>query len=66
MVSDLPAWGIIAHGTDVEGDITIVACDVGVVPQVIQQGLSPATSQAIIAASRHLADRLHLLGEAKK
>jgi coenzyme F420 hydrogenase subunit delta len=41
-------------------DVTVVACDVGVVPQVIQPGLSPATRRAVIAASRHVARRLGL------
>jgi coenzyme F420 hydrogenase subunit delta len=41
--------------------ITVLACDVGVVPQVIRPGLSPKTSRAAITATRRVADRLGLL-----
>jgi len=40
--------------------VTIVACDVGVVPQVVRPGLSPGTRQAVLAASRRIADRFGL------
>lgn len=41
-------------------EVTIVACDVGVVPQVVRPGLSPAVRQAVPAASRQIADRFKL------
>ncbi len=37
--------------------VTIVACDVGVLPQVIEPGLSTYVEQAVIVASRKIADR---------
>ncbi len=40
---------------------TIVACDVGVIPQVVRPGLSPETRQAVADASEHVADRFGLL-----
>ena len=40
--------------------VTVVACDVGVVPQMIEPGLSPATKQAVIVAARQIADRFSL------
>lgn len=40
--------------------VTVVACDVGVVPQVIRVGLSPDTLQAVVNASRQIAKRFKL------
>ncbi|MBI5290685.1 MAG: hydrogenase maturation protease [Chloroflexi bacterium] len=37
--------------------VTVVACDVGVIPQEIAPGLSPAIAHAVIAASKQIADR---------
>ncbi len=37
--------------------VTVVACDVGVIPQEIAPGLSPAIEQAVIAAAKQIADR---------
>ena len=40
--------------------VTVVACDVGVVPQMIQPGLSPRAGQAVVTAGRQLAERFAL------
>ncbi len=40
--------------------ITVVACDVGVVPQEIEPGLSPVVKRAIIAAAWQIAERFNL------
>ena len=40
--------------------VTVVACDVGVVPQVIRVGLSPDTLQAVVNASGQIAKRFKL------
>ena len=37
--------------------VTVVACDVGAVPQMIQPGLSPSVDQAVAAAGRQIAER---------
>jgi coenzyme F420 hydrogenase subunit delta len=40
--------------------VTIVACDVGEILQMIQPGLSPAVEQAVSAAAQRIADRYAL------
>jgi coenzyme F420 hydrogenase subunit delta len=40
--------------------VTVVACDVGVIPQMIQPGLSPEIEEAVAAASRKIAQRFSL------
>jgi coenzyme F420 hydrogenase subunit delta len=40
--------------------VTVVACDVGAVPQMIQPGLSPPVAQAVGAAGRRIAARFGL------
>lgn len=40
--------------------VTIIACDVGDIPQTIEPGLSPVTQQAVIVATRQIAERLSL------
>lgn len=40
--------------------ITVFSCDVGVVPQEIQPGLSPGTNQAVVIASQKIASRFAL------
>lgn len=37
--------------------VTVVVCDVGVIPQEIAPGLSPVIKQAVIAAAKQIADR---------
>lgn len=41
-------------------NVTVVACDVGVVPQMIEPGLSRATERAVAIASRKIANRFSL------
>jgi len=41
--------------------VTVIACDVGVVPQMIEPGLTQGTHEAIHAASQKIARRLSLL-----
>jgi coenzyme F420 hydrogenase subunit delta len=40
--------------------VIVVACDVGVIPQEIGPGLSPAVEVAVVAAARQIADRYAL------
>ncbi|MBI2976179.1 MAG: hydrogenase maturation protease [Chloroflexi bacterium] len=40
--------------------VTVVACDVGVIPQEIAPGLSPVIGQAVIAAAARIAERTGL------
>jgi coenzyme F420 hydrogenase subunit delta len=40
--------------------VTILACNVGDIPQVIEPGLSPLTQQAVIAAAQQIAERFLL------
>jgi coenzyme F420 hydrogenase subunit delta len=44
-----------------EVKVAILACDVGVVPEMIQPGLSPDTARAVITASERIARRFDLL-----
>lgn len=41
--------------------VTVIACDVGVVPQEISSGLSPETLQAVVTASKSITSRFDLL-----
>ena len=43
-----------------EVKVTVMACDVGFVPQSIEPGLSDAIEQAVIVACGKLAERFHL------
>ncbi len=45
--------------------ITVVACDVGLIPQIIEPGLSPQTHQAVIAACEQITERF-LLSQSRK
>jgi coenzyme F420 hydrogenase subunit delta len=40
--------------------VTVIACDVGIIPQMIEPGLSAATGEAVIAASQLIAKRFNL------
>jgi len=40
--------------------VTVIACDVGLIPQMIEPGLSAQTSEAVIAASQWIAERFNL------
>lgn len=40
--------------------VSVVACDVGAIVQVIQPGLSPGIQQAVLTASRRIAERFSL------
>jgi len=40
--------------------VTVLACDVGEIASLVRPGLSPRTQQAVIAASRSLAERFSL------
>ncbi len=40
--------------------VTVVVCDVGMIPQEIAPGLSPAIQQAVVAAAGQIAARLNL------
>jgi coenzyme F420 hydrogenase subunit delta len=60
----LPSSNLLRELQDERGvKVTVVACDVGAVPQVIQAGLSTAAREGVVAAARHLAQRLGLKGK---
>ncbi len=40
--------------------VTVIACDVGVIPQMIEPGLSAKTGEAVVAASQLIAERFRL------
>lgn len=40
--------------------VTVLACDVGEIPPLVGPGLSPKTQQAVVAASRSIAERFSL------
>lgn len=57
----LPSSNLLRELQDERGvKVTVVACDVGAMPQVIQASLSPAAREGAITAARHLAERLGL------
>jgi hypothetical protein len=37
--------------------VTVVTCDVGVVPQLIEPGLTPEIAQAVVTAGEQIAAR---------
>ena len=54
----VPTSNLLRELQDVCGvKVTIVACDTGVVPQMIEPGLSPRTRQAVSIAGRQVAER---------
>ena len=56
-----PTSNLLRELQDVCGvKVTVVACDVGVVPQMIQPGLSPTIGRAVAAAGRQIAERFCL------
>jgi coenzyme F420 hydrogenase subunit delta len=58
----VPTSNMLRELQDVRGvRVSVVACDVGVVPQVIQAGLSSGARQAVAEACRHIAERFELL-----
>jgi len=42
--------------------VTVMVCDVGPIPQLIEPGLSPGIQQAVIEACRQISDRFSLKG----
>lgn len=40
--------------------VTVIACDVGLIPQMIEPGLSAKTGEAVVAASQLIAERFQL------
>jgi coenzyme F420 hydrogenase subunit delta len=45
--------------------VTVIACDVGLIPQMIEPGLSAKTGEAVIAASQLIANRFNLSANGK-
>jgi coenzyme F420 hydrogenase subunit delta len=41
-------------------EVTVVACDVGIIPQLIEPGLSQTTVKAVTEASQLIAERFHI------
>jgi coenzyme F420 hydrogenase subunit delta len=57
----LPSSNLLRELQDERGvKVTVVACDVGAVPQVIQADLSTAAREGVVAAAEHVAERLGL------